>query len=224
MKTFFCLSLVFAVSAFAQSPSVEAPAYKWGDDLSFQILAAETQKPPFLRVFPGGKTKDKETVELLGTLKWGRGKSVLFPQEDAKAGLMVVFRTLALLPDATGKEYDAILEGEFNAVKVRVPRDQVESLLSGEPTALKLTSTTSKRILAITITVETDTEFLVRLEGERLYIDRITGGCTITRDNSLSGESDEYISAPVVQEKKKGDPQLYIGKPGPLAKLPIISE
>lgn len=227
------LSLVLAFPLFSNGPAshtatqerdeVEKPAYHWGESMTFQIFGSE-EKSPFMRIFPGGKTKDKKEADVLPTLKFGRGASKLYPDDDAKPGLIVVFRTLAFTPDKTGKDYEAILEGEFNAVRVKVARKEMESLLAGKPTKLRLKSSTPKSVLTVTYTVKSDTEFQLRLEGKKLYIDGVSGNCTVTRTNSLTGAKDDYVSETITQEKNKGDLQLYIGKPGELAKLPILNK
>jgi hypothetical protein len=95
------------------------------DVLAFEFSSAKPggepgEKFPYFRVFPGGKDKNKQDASgSLNTLKFARGESKLYKDEDAKPGLIVVLRRILFVPLPSG-DYKAILEGEYNAVQTRV--------------------------------------------------------------------------------------------------------
>src|SRR5947207_10952452 len=85
--------ILAALSVAAVEPMPEKQAV-----LAFAFEATgqakgEQPKPPFFRVFPGGKdAKGRDASGTLKTLKLARGASKLYPQEDEKPGLIVVLR------------------------------------------------------------------------------------------------------------------------------------
>lgn len=231
MKSLLCL-LLFCLSAQAAPPDNShagvaranplPPAYKWGEKFAFQFENGEKPpKPPYLRIFPGGKDSlGADVSDTLGTLKWARGKSKLYPTEDAAPGLIAVMRGLAFIPDKSGNGYSAIFEGEFNAVRIAVDKAQMESLLAGRPTELTFFSKVQKGI-GVQFRVESTTKLQVRLEGTQLFVDRATGNCKVTKI-SFTGKESPHPSDQVVLEKEKGKPTLYTGVPGELKGLSIL--
>src|SRR6187401_202052 len=76
--------------------------------LAFTFTHADVEKAkvepfPYFRIFPDGKDKNGEDASsTLSTLKVARGQSVLFKEEDAKPGLIVVLRRILFIPLASG--------------------------------------------------------------------------------------------------------------------------
>lgn len=201
--------------------AVTPPAYRWGQTFSFRFESAgKGSKPPFVRIFPGGKdVTGKDAKSTLDTLKWARGKSVLYPAEDAAPGLIAVMRGISFVADKDGKGYSAVFEGEFNAIKIRVDKKQMETLLTGKPAELTFSSSTEKGF-GIKYKVENATRLLVRLEGDKLFVDKANSSCSITSTGFTGSET--FRSAEVAMEKEKGKPCLYQGVPGALKGLPIL--
>ncbi len=202
---------------------VTPPAFKWGQTFSYQIRMPGVARntPPFVRVFPDGKdASGKDMTATLDTLKWARGKSQLYPAEDAAPGLIAVLRGVSFVADADGRGYSAIFEGEFNAIKIRVDKAQMEALLTGRPTELAFVSRTEKGV-GVKYRVETVTRLSVRLEGTRMMVDKVGSSCTVTYINIFGSET-PYRSKDVSIEKEKGRDSLYLGIPGALKGLPVL--
>ncbi len=218
IKSFIPL-LVFSVvslSAFAASP------YEWGDELTFSIKREGSPKHPFLQIFPDADNLEAGEAEVLSDVKSGRGKSKLYPAEDARPGLIVVFRSLAFMPTESGEDYEAIFEGEFNAVKFKVPRKDMEALFAGETIDLSIKSTTRRGFVVVAYTVESETELRMRLEGEDLLIFRACGKTTMKKEGIR--KSTTCVGPRVMENPKKKDAILYRGVPGKLAGLDILPE
>jgi hypothetical protein len=216
----WALALSLAWKAWAVSPHADTkgrppaapPAYFWGQTFTFEF--GET-KPPYFTVFPGGKDRlGADVSSHLGTLKWARGKSKLYPAEDQKPGLIAVLRSLSFLPDESGKSYDAVFEGEFNAIRIHVKKEEMESLLAGKPTKLTFRSQTTKGF-GVRYRVEATTGLQVRLDGKRLVVDEAEGNCTITHI-SLTGKESPFRSEPA------DVPTPIVGRPGAAKGLPVL--
>src|SRR5437762_10948005 len=89
------VALLIAFAAGSAAIAVEKPSI-----LVFSFTHADPEKAkaepfPFFRVFPGGKDKNgADASRTLSTLKSARGHSLLFKEEDAKPGLIVVLRRI----------------------------------------------------------------------------------------------------------------------------------
>jgi hypothetical protein len=191
--------------------------------------AEDAEKIPFFRVFPGGKDKDgKDASSPLSTLKFARGESKLYQTEDIQPGLIVVLRRLVLVPLGDG-DYRAILEGEFNAVQARLPKETMERLLSGETTDLVFTSETKKGIRPIAYKVEATTRLRAALRDGALVCYGGEGGATITHYGLRRAST--YESSPVSLGPEGNTKPVYVGRPvkpaiksdGSPETLPIIN-
>jgi hypothetical protein len=231
MKLLLTFALIcFAAKASADEPhtdtvrtQVSPPAYRWGQKFAFQFESAAKGEPspPHLRVFPGGTdVKGQNVTSHLDTLKFARGKSKLYPKEDSAPGLIVVIRSLGFSPDASGNGYTAVFEGEFNAIRIEVRKDEMEALLAGKPTALTFRSSTTKGF-GIKYRVEASTRLQVRLEGNQLLVDEAHAACTLTYI-PLVGKDSSFQSAEIRKIKDRGQAALYVGRPGSLNGLPIL--
>jgi hypothetical protein len=222
-----CLAACLPLTAAAEFPEKQLP-------LAFQFRAASEKDPdkappPFFRVFPGGKDKyGNDASGTLSTIKLARGESKLYEAEDAKAGLIVLLRRLVLVPLADG-DYLAVLEGEFNAVQTRLPKQTMEQLLEGHTTDLIFESATTKGIRPIAYKVEASTRLRAVIRDGSLVVFGGEGGASITHYGLR--RSTTYESAPVSLGPDDGTKPVYIGravKPtlksnGSVATLPIIN-
>jgi hypothetical protein len=201
------LSLLAATLAVAEPPEDSAPlAFAFslpGDEIP------EARKLPFFRVFPGGKDKQgKDASGALGTIKLARGQSKLYPAEDAKAGLIVVLRRILFVPLADG-DYNALLEGEFNAVQSLVSKKTMDRLRAGERTELVFASDITKGFRPVSFRIQATTRLQAQLRDGDLLFYEGRGDTTITH-NGLR-RSTAYESTPVLLKPEEGRP-LYIGR------------
>jgi hypothetical protein len=223
-----CLALLAPMAMSAEpAPDKEAP-------LAFQFSLPEEKegeaaKIPFFRVFPGGRDKNgKDASSTLSTLKLARGESKLYAAEDAKPGLIVLLRRLVLVPLRDG-DYQAILEGEFNAVQTRLPKATMERLLAGETTNLVFESETRKGVRPLAFKVEATTKLRAALRDGVLLCYGGEGGATITHYGLLRAHT--FESPPVSLGPENNTGPVYIGHPvkpvlksdGSPETLPIIN-
>jgi len=188
----------------------------------------EAPKLPFFRAFPGGRDKlGNDASGPLGTIKLARGESRLYPVEDKQAGLIVVLRRIVFVP-LEGGDYNAILEGEFNAVQSRVSKKTMDQLRSGERTELLFSSDTTKGIRPVAFRIQATTKLEATLRDGQLLFHSGQGDTTITHYGLRRTTS--YQSSPVVLKAEDSRP-LYIGrlskpvvaKDGTIETLPIIN-
>jgi hypothetical protein len=204
-----CLAILTPLVGQAESPDKQPTlAFEFSLPVAKE---GEAEKIPFFRVFPGGKDKDgKDASAVLSTLKFARGESKLYPAEDARPGLIVVLRRLLLVPLADG-DYRAILEGEFNAVHTRLPKETMDRLLAGETTDLVLASQTRKGIRPVAYKVEATTKLRAALRDGALVCYGGEGGTTITHYGLR--RTTTYVSPPVSLGAKDNTQPVYIGHP-----------
>jgi len=143
------LSVLIGLTSFAfagEPPKLKFPT-------SYRIFDPENREnakrkdseklPPYIVVFPGGKNAKKaDATKAIGRLEIYRGASKMFPESNDDKGLPVVLRGLRFieLKDDTNKVkgYEVELQGEFNAVKVSLPKETMQSLQDGKKTNLSL--------------------------------------------------------------------------------------
>jgi hypothetical protein len=225
-------SILFVTCWF--SLAADPPPEKEKKPLAFRFglpsdKDADSARPPFFRLFPGGKdAQGEDATSSLGTLKFGRGESKLYKKEDAEPGFIVVLRRLLLLPQDDG-DYKAILEGEFNAVEVPLKKAVVQKLISGARTELVFEADTTKGIRPLGFRVQAKTKLLVALQDGKLLVYGGEGDSTVTH-YGLIGDA-TYESTPIALGPGEGDQPVYIGwsvKPklksdGSPETLPIIN-
>ena len=80
--------------------------------------------------------------------------------------------------------------------------------------------------LNFTYPVDTKTTLRMRLEGDRAYVESVSGDCSVTEENTAWGfrRKDVFVSETVGVEKPKGALQLYLGKPGKLSGFDILNK
>lgn len=220
---------LFATTAVGAEPSPDKqPPLAFTFSLPAE-KAGDAEKIPFFRVFPGGKDKNgNDASSPLSTLKFARGESKLYNAEDDQPGLIVVLRRLVLAPLADG-DYRAILEGEFNAVQTRLPKEAMLRLLAGETTDLVFTSETKKGIRPVAYKVEATTRLRAALRDGALVCYGGEGRATITHYGLRRAST--YESPPVSLGPEDNKKPVYIGHPvkpalksdGSLETLPIIN-
>ena len=202
-------SMLAASNAAAETPvNTKAP-------MAFEFSYAEpaeqeSGKLPYFRAFPGGKDKfGNDASRTLGTLKFARGQSRLYPTEDAKPGMIVVLRRIVFVPLSSG-DYEAILEGEFNAVRSVVKKKVVDKLLSGEVTDLVFVSDITKGIRPVAYNVKAKTHFRAAMRNGDLHFYGGEGGSSVTHYGLRS--STTYESAPVPLGSVDNTKPVYIGR------------
>jgi hypothetical protein len=201
------LCLLAATAGLAESPTSDPTPLAFNFSLPDDDLP-EARKLPYFRAFPKGKDKNgKDASSALGTIKLARGESKLYPAEDQQPGLIVVLRRIVFLPLADG-DYNAILEGEFNAVQSRVAKKTMEQLRSGERTELVFVSDTTKGVRPVAFRIKATTRLQATLRDGRLLFYSGQGDTSITHFGLI--RSTTYESAPVLLEPTDTRP-LYIG-------------
>jgi len=221
-------ALLLSRLAAAAEPSEKKPV------LAFTFSHADPEKAkaepfPYFRVFPGGK--DKNGVDASGslsTLKAARGQSVLFKEEDAKPGLIVVLRRILFIPLESG-DYRAVFEGEFNASQTTVKQATMKKLLAGEVTEILFECETTKGLRPFAFTIKPKTTFRMVLKDKQLLLNGGQGESTIIHyglTGTFTYESDVIKFGPADSTKP-----VYIGKPtepelddgGQPVTLPVIN-
>lgn len=184
---------------------------------------------PFFRAFPAGKDKTGEDVSgTLGTLKFARGKSKLYPADDALPGLIVVLRRIVMIPTKNG-DYEAILEGEYNAVRTPIAKDQIDKLQSGELTELKFASDTTKGIRPAAFRIQASTILRAAIRNGNLLAYGGSGDVTITHYGLR--RTSVYVSEPIAFGPETNRVPIYLGRAvepvvksnGKVETLPIIN-
>ncbi len=213
----------FAADSPAKKPEVLAFTFSHADPDK-----AKTEPFPYFRVFPGGK--DKKGVDASGTLstlKAARGESKLYQAEDAKPGLIVVLRRIVFIPQPGG-DYQAVFEGEFNAVKLDVPKRTMDKLLRGDTTELLFESETTKGIRPLAFTIKPKTTLRVALRDGKLVILGGKGESTIVHYGLLGTFT--YESDPIELAPEENTKPIYIGastkpklKNGQPETLPVLN-
>ena len=186
--------------------------------LAFTFTHADVEKAkvepfPYFRIFPDGKDKNGEDASsTLSTLKAARGQSVLFKEEDAKPGLIVVLRRILFIPLASG-DYRAVFEGEYNAVQTIVKKATLDKLLGGHTTEIAFAGETTKGLRPLAFTVKPKTTFRMALKEGRLLLYGVDGEGTIIHyglTGTFTYESDKIKIEPANKESP-----VYIGNPTP---------
>lgn len=219
---------ILALAAFlSTSPllAAEKPAYEMNQAMVFSIRNDGGTSHPWIRTFPGGKSKDgRDLSEDLNFLKkHGRGKSELYPAEDAKPGLIVIFRSLAFYPSRKDpKKYDVLFEGEYNAVSFEISSDLVRDLIDGKTIDLKIRSVNKGGAWTV-YTITSDMDLKLSLDGKDLIVHRVAGDAQLSKVTRISKTPEDFQSAQVVEEKPKDQEFLYRGTPGKLKGLNIIN-
>jgi len=174
---------------------------------------AKVEPFPYFRVFPGGKDKDGvDASRTLSTLKSARGQSVLYKEEDAKPGLIVVLRRMLFIPLETG-DYRAVFEGEFNAVQSTIKQADMKKLLSGDVTEILFASETDRGVRPFAFTIKPKTTFRLALKEDRLLLYGVESESTIIHyglTRTFTYESDK-----IKVERANDHSPVYIGKPTP---------
>jgi hypothetical protein len=207
------LSLVFILLPFSRAVA-ETPV-KAAAPMAFEFSYAEPAdgqegKFPYFRAFPDGKDKHgRDASGALGTLKFARGASKLYTKEDAQPGMIVVLRRILFIPLRSG-DYEAILEGEFNAVRTLVKKEIIEKLLAGETTDLVFVSDITKGIRPVAYNVKAKTYFRAAMRGGDLHFYGGEGGSAVTH-YGLTGNT-TYESDPVPLGSPDNMKPIYIGK------------
>ncbi len=205
------LGVVLMMGARAQA---ETPVNTRGP-MAFEFAYAEPApgqdgKYPYFRAFPGGKDKSgQDASRTLATLKFARGASKLYTEEDAQPGMIVVLRRIIFVPLRNG-DYEAILEGEFNAVRTLVKKETIDKLLAGELTDLVFVSDITKGIRPVAFNVRAKTYFRAAMRGGDLHFYGGEGGSAVTH-YGLTG-STTYESDPVPLGSPENTKPIYIGK------------
>ena len=170
----------------------------------------EEGKYPYFRAFPGGKDKlGNDASRALGTLKFARGQSRLYTKEDAEPGMIVVLRRILFVPLPSG-DYEAILEGEYNAVRTLVRKQVIDKLLSGEVTDLVFVSDISKGIRPVAYNVRARTHFRAAMRDGDLHFYGGEGGSAVTHFGLRSTTT--YESDPVPLGSPQNTKPVYIGR------------
>lgn len=203
--------LLFLLAAVTTSEAAETALRT---PIAFEFSYANKDRDgeglPYFLAFPNGKDKDgRDASKALSTLKFARGKSRLYPEQDAQPGMMVVLRRIVLVPRPDG-DYTAILEGEFNAVQTVLKQKVVNRLLSGEVTDLVFESDTTKGVRPVAFRVEAKTRFRAALKDGELHFYGGEGGSRITH-YGLAGTY-VYESEPVPLGDENNREPIYIGK------------
>ena len=172
---------------------------------------AKAEPFPFFRVFPGGKDKNgADASSTLSTLKSARGQSVLFKDEDAKPGLIVVLRRILFIP-LPNDDYRAVFEGEFNAVQTTVKQATMKELLGGEVTEILFAGETTKGFRPLAFTIKPKTTLRMALKDGKLLLYGGQGESTIIH-YGLTGTF-TYESDIVKLGSNDNSGPLYLGKP-----------
>jgi hypothetical protein len=204
-------ALLIASAAAHAAPAAEKPSI-----LAFTFTHTDPEKAkvepfPFFRVFPGGKDKNGANASrTLATLKSARGHSLLFKEEDAKPGLIVVLRRILFIP-LPNDDYRAVFEGEFNAVETVVEHATMKKLLAGEVTEILFAGETTKGIRPLAYTIKPKTTLRMALKDGKLLLYGGQGESTIIHyglTGTFTFESDIVKLGP---EDNKSP--LYLGKP-----------
>lgn len=177
----------------------------------------EAKLPPLIVMFPKGKTdRGRDASRPIGRLEALRGKSKLIPASNDEPGLPVFLCGLRFTEreDAAGKVdgYDVELQGEFNAVKVPVAKDAMQSFLDGKPTTFELESRLDYKIIA---TVST-TKMLIQKSGDKIFILSVEG------DFSFREAIFTYTSDTLKLSPPAGRKYLFYGETGELPTLRIL--
>jgi hypothetical protein len=189
----------------------------------------DSGKLPFFRVFPGGKDRnDLDATSSLDSLKFARGESKLYREEDKKPGLIVVLRRVVFMP-LPDRDYKAILEGEFNAVETLVKEETMRKLLGGERTEVVFDADTTKGIRPLAFRVKAKTKLDVALREGKLLIYGGEGNSSVTHF-ALTGDF-SYESEPIAFGPAEDSKPIYAGWPvkpviksdGTCESLPIVN-
>jgi hypothetical protein len=182
--------------------------------MAFEFAYADPQlaavaKYPYFRAFPDGKDRfGKDASKALGTLKFARGESRLYKEEDAKPGMIVVMRRMVFVPLVNG-DYLAILEGEFNAVRTVIKKEVIDQLFSGEMTDLIFESETSKGIRPVAYNVKAVTRFRATLRDGNLLFYGGEGASTVTH---FGLRTNVYESDKVPLGSDNNTEPIYVGR------------
>jgi hypothetical protein len=177
----------------------------------------EAKLPPQIVMFPKGMTdRNRDASRPIGRLEALRGKSKLIPASNDEPGLPVFLCGLRFTErkDAEGKVegYDVELQGEFNAVKVPVEKDAMQSFLDGKPTTFELESRLDYKIIA---TVST-TKMQIQKSGDKILILSVEG------DFSFREAIFTYTSDTLKLSPPEGRKYLFYGETGELPTLRIL--
>jgi len=174
-------------------------------------VKAQAEPFPYFRVFPGGKDKDgADASRTLSTLKSARGQSVLFKEEDAKPGLIVVLRRILFIP-LPNDDCRAVFEGEFNAVETTVKQATMKKLLDGEVTEILFACETTKGVRPLAFTIKPKTTLRVALKDGQLLLYGGQGESTIVHYGFTGTFSYESNIVKLGSEDNKSP--VYLGKP-----------
>jgi hypothetical protein len=214
--------------ALAGEPSTVAKANAPVFPLQYRIVdpdnpdnagkqAGDVKLPPLIVMFPKGKTNtDRDATGPIGRLESFRGKSKLIPATNDDPGLPVFLCGLRFLErkDTEGKVagYDVELQGEFNAVKVPVENEAMQSFLNGKPTTFALESRLDYKIIA---TVST-TKLQIQKSGDKILILSVEG------DFSFREAIFTYTSATLKLSPPRDRKYLFYGESGELPTLRIL--
>jgi len=196
--------------------AAHATAAEKASVLAFTFTHADPEKAkaepfPFFRVFPGGKDKNgADASRTLSTLKSARGHSLLFKEEDARPGLIVVLRRILFIP-LPGDDYRVVFEGEFNAVETTVKHATMKKLLAGEVTEIVFAGETTKGIRPLAFTIKPKTTLRMALKEGQLLLYGGQGESTIIHygfAGTFTYESDIVKLGP--EDNKH---PVYLGKP-----------
>ncbi len=200
------IALTAADAAVAEKPAI----------LAFTFTHTNPEKVkaepfPYFRVFPGGKDKNgTDATSTLSTLKSARGQSMLFKEEDAKPGLIVVLRRILFIP-LPNDDYRAVFEGEFNAVQTIVKQTTMKKLLGGEVTEILFAGETTKGFRPLAFTIKPKTTLRMALKDGKLLLYGGQGESTIIHHGltrTFTYESDVVELGPEDNQRP-----LYLGKP-----------
>lgn len=190
----------------AEKPSILAFTFAHTDPEK-----AKVEPLPFFRVFPGGKDKNgADASRTLSTLKSARGHSLLFKEEDAKPGLIVVLRRILFIP-LSNDDYRVVFEGEFNAVETTVKQATMKKLLDGDVTEILFACETTKGVRPLAFTIKPKTTLRMALKDGQLLLYGGQGESTIIHygfTGTFTYESDIVKLGP---EDNKSP--VYLGKP-----------
>lgn len=202
-------SLLVAASALAEvRVNTKAPMafeFSYADP-----VPGQDGKYPYFRAFEGGKDKSgQDATSALNTLKFARGQSRLYTKEDGEPGMIVVLRRIVFTPLPNG-DFEAILEGEFNAVRTVIRRQVIDRLLAGEVVDLVFTSDITKGIRPLAYNVKATTRFRAAMRDGDLHFYGGEGSTVITHYGLR--KTTVYESDPVPLGSDDNTAPVYIGR------------
>ena len=212
-----CLLLASALAHAWERPIAKPPPAKLPLDWAVIDPEGDGKLPPYIVMFEDGRDKGGADVRgPLERLEALRGASKLFPESNKDAGLPVVLRGLRLHGQLNTEGgvlgYELELQGEFNATKVPVAKEDAEKFLAGQAITFELKGQKNYGLYSYISTVKLQ----MQLMGDEIVIRELVGDFTFREGFYTYVSKTKKLRAPPTRE------YLYRGQRGELPTLPPI--